>query len=63
MTRKDYELIAAELRVASEEAYQEIRNFHEARDAVRHVALRLADALTTTNPRFDRQRFLTACGF
>jgi hypothetical protein len=32
------------------------------RDAVRNVADRFARRLVNTNPRFDRTRFLKACG-
>jgi hypothetical protein len=31
-------------------------------DAIDRTARNLADALATTNPRFDRARFLAACG-
>jgi len=64
MTRKDFQLIA--------DAVRQLRTF-EAHDAelsedVAHavrwssVADTLASALATTNPRFDRDRFLEACG-
>ena len=55
MTRKDFELIA-----------EVIRLFPWISDAQRDVgdliAVRLANALATTNPRFDTERFLKACG-
>lgn len=56
MTRKDYELIARVL-----------RDKHERWDAtgqmaVRAIAEAFATELATTNPRFDRARFLKACG-
>lgn len=50
MTRKDYELIAATIR--------EIPAF----PSKRIVAEEFATALAGTNPRFDRDRFLKACG-
>ena len=64
MTRKDFQLIA--------DVVRNLRTF-EARDAemsedVAHavrwttVADKLASALATTNPRFDRERFIEACG-
>ena len=62
MTRKDYELIAAALAAT---------NQHKATDddyregwfaAASSVAHRLADSLASDNPRFDRARFLAACG-
>lgn len=58
MTKKDYELIAA----AFAEARDEMAD-HPGRIAgSAQVARRLASALRSTNPRFDRDRFLTACG-
>jgi hypothetical protein len=51
MTKKDFELIAAVLRANSTETVVRER-----------VALDFADELAATNPRFDRARFLRACG-
>lgn len=71
MTRKDYVLIAAALRQARvnvANAYPVACTDEErTRDAqraavVRAVALELADALTTDNPRFNRARFIAAAG-
>jgi hypothetical protein len=57
MTRKDFCLIA--------EVIKELPSFEciQDRDVVRHSAIveRFACALATTNPRFDRQRFIAAC--
>jgi len=53
MTKQDFELIARVVREATFTA-----------DAVtmrRSLATEFADALTATNPRFDRVRFLKAC--
>lgn len=50
MTKKDFELIARAFA-------QSAKN-----DQTRTIAYRLADALATINPRFDRARFLAACG-
>lgn len=60
MTKKDFEAVAA---IISREA---IRNpapgFDEGYDAgVENVALEIADYFASTNPRFDRARFLEAC--
>lgn len=68
MSRKDYELIAASI----------ARNVKPAREFLAHnpddaagkailaahtnTAHDLADALRGTNPRFDRSRFIEACG-
>ena len=52
MTRKDYVLIARNI----EQAYY-------LDDTQRNtMAQDLADSLSMDNPRFDRARFLTACG-
>jgi hypothetical protein len=52
MTRKDYVMIADVLAVA----------WWASSDQRNHIAHDLADALEADNPRFDRARFLTACG-
>jgi hypothetical protein len=62
MTKKDFELIAAALWRSKPLAI-----LNPKADAVRQsvyemCARNLADALATTNPRFDRARFLQACG-
>lgn len=63
MTRKDFVLIAAVLkdersRIAAKDASPE-------RDAqlraIDNVAIDMSAALKTTNPNFDRGRFLLAC--
>ena len=60
MTRKDYELIARELR----EGMRSHRVSHQAERWTYHeIALRLADALAAENPRFDRDKFILACGW
>jgi hypothetical protein len=58
MTRKDYVLIAAAIKAA----YQTFDKPSNHANGARHVAHTLADTLATDNPRFDRDRFLTACG-
>ena len=52
MTRKHFQLIADVI-----ETYQ----FTDEQDR-RILASRMADALYSTNPNFDRYRFLAACG-
>ena len=63
MTRKDYELIA--------EAIKDVGLFYhldgepmrsDAEVVLYSVAMELARELRAENARFDRQRFLTACG-
>jgi hypothetical protein len=61
MTRKDYVLIAESIKGAIN--YE--GNFNENKDkaeALNYLALRLSSAFENDNPRFDRDRFLTACG-
>lgn len=50
MTRRDFELIA---RVFAAQAPHD--------DSARRLIEALADELATTNPRFDRIRFVRAC--
>jgi len=51
MTRKHFQAVADALRVSDAPP-----------DAVRDIALALADVFAGQNPLFDRERFLTACG-
>ena len=60
MTRKDYELIAEIIRVAMYTTNK--YNEEQGKSWVEHIALEFSDSLRSTNPRFDRARFLTACG-
>lgn len=60
MTRKDFELIASAVKKAYE-GNQERGRQGEAEGAF-DAAVSLADALATSNPLFDRERFLRACG-
>lgn len=52
MTRKDYILIAEVIATS----------WHANAEAKRDLAVSMAEALETDNPRFDRKRFLVACG-
>lgn len=57
MTKKDYELIASVLSQA--------RFVNKTASDTRvweRICLLYASALATTNPRFDRDKFLQACG-
>lgn len=54
MTRKDFELIAAVLKRARQ---NEDAGGHA---VINGLAVNLAEALATTNPRFDRDRFIRA---
>lgn len=66
MTRRDFELIAATIRDSrsaapegSEHADTWFAGFRAAHTELAHD---FADELVATNPRFDRERFLRACG-
>jgi hypothetical protein len=52
MTRKDFELIAEVIATA----------WHGSEETRADLSRKMADALETTNPRFNRALFLEACG-
>lgn len=58
MTRKDYVLIAE----AVKETTFLADGSQDYKMALAEVAMELANALSRDNPRFDRGRFLRACG-
>lgn len=62
MTRKDYELIAAALRMSRVGNLAGNENRALYNNGVDNAATNVADALASDNPRFDRERFLSACG-
>lgn len=59
MTRKDFELIADAMKLASGSITVAP---YDAQTALELASTILADRLATTNPNFDRARFLKACG-
>ncbi len=59
MTRKDYEMIAATLKEQKHQA----SGSHDQAQAVKRVAECFAANLAMDNARFDKARFLAACGF
>lgn len=64
MTRKDYQAIAyaiAGARVAIK-AKEPNDSQQDLLDGTSYAADYIADALARDNPRFDRARFLAACG-
>ena len=66
MTKKDFELIARCVKTEHDKSSRAGWS-HESeskawRLATESIALNLADALASGNPRFDRERFLKACG-
>jgi hypothetical protein len=52
MTRKDFEMIAEVIATA----------WHGSQETRTDLSNKMADALETTNPRFNRALFLEACG-
>ena len=61
MTRKDYVLISQILKGAKN--YEATFNDNEkGAKAIEGIIHTFATMLSTTNPNFDRARFLTACG-
>ena len=62
LTRKDFEAVAAVLRrqMAPTEGTFAVRT--KRRETITAVAHGLADVFAADNPRFERRKFLTACG-
>ena len=60
MTKKDYELIAGALKDVHNRV--KIGTVESSYDTLSDVIATLASELEHDNPRFDRDRFLTACG-
>lgn len=58
MTRKDYVMIAEILRNNREDFIEGEDGFH----LIYVLAHQIANGLEADNPRFDRARFLVACG-
>ena len=62
MTRKDYIAIAAALNDTLLIDCPSVEFLNGAKAAAISASGRIADVLARDNPRFDRERFLTACG-
>lgn len=60
MTKKYYELVAGVLNAARTVRCSEERTYRPA--IVNEIALGLAREFAADNPRFDRERFMQACG-
>lgn len=58
MTRKDYVAIAAALKAISAEYAHSV----DYEQGVGAAVIAVADVMARDNPRFDRGRFLKACG-
>ena len=70
MSKKDYEVIAKAIREQADIAAWQKANPDKwdgnepfgRRMAVIQIATAVADVMEADNPRFDRNRFMTACG-
>ena len=60
MTRKDYVLIAEVIKTQIELSTR--FDEEESRAGAQNIAYDLGSKLSQDNPRFDRDRFLVACG-
>jgi hypothetical protein len=60
MTRKDYELLAESIRLTRNKAEWQGQAIDES--TLLAVSISMAQLLEYDNPRFDRHRFLIACG-
>ncbi len=58
MSKKDYELIAAIIRQAGNDAM----GGYTAQGVVTQITQQFAELARADNPRFDRARFMDACG-
>ena len=65
MTRRDFELIALVIAntVGAHRTYNDADRRAYGIGACRDVAADFAFRLASVNPRFDRARFMAACGF
>lgn len=67
MSGKDFNAIAAAIhhstiQITHTYSGQEVAGYVPAMAGIRAVAIHLANVCAESNPRFDRNRFLTACG-
>ncbi len=62
MTKKDYELIASALYISKPCHYTHDNIEKEAIQAWKTTCIIVSNKLEGENIRFDRQKFLTACG-
>jgi hypothetical protein len=64
MTKKDYELIATEIRLElmKYRENQELTGYIDKYKAIWELAHRLANEFKQANERFDRIKFFEACG-
>lgn len=62
MSRKHFESVAAEIKKTYNFITPDCPESAAKRFGVLYAAIAVADALQAANPRFDRNRFLAACG-
>lgn len=62
MSRKDFEAIAESIKLSVVQATTVTKNHGDRIQAIHITARNLANVLAANNPRFDRARFLAACG-
>lgn len=62
LTKSSFELIAQAMKNARADILAKESPTVDLLDGVGYASEHLADALASTNPRFDRARFLAACG-
>lgn len=65
MTRKDFQLIADTILEQKRDIEAQATSVHPGAELkqLRETANNFAKSLSRTNPRFDSERFVTACGF
>lgn len=65
MTKKHFEMIAAQIKAQLDFSQQRLKDEHKeaAYVTLQNLANDLATEFAATNDRFDFQRFLRACGF
>lgn len=62
MTKKDFQLIADALSYAKPSKTAKPTGYKHRLEAWNNSVHTMADYLSVTNPRYDKQRFLVACG-
>ena len=63
MTRKHYVILAQAIQQANRDCMMSDKGKTLMSPAVMQTALRISMALEQDNSRFDRERFMEACGF
>jgi len=63
MTANDFTAIALAIAVEVEKPAETVNELAKRKIVAFNIATNIADVAAQANPRFDRQRFLNACGF